>query len=69
MQNLLAFSKRMRATAQYYPIEYEVAIWNADTRQWTGFGIKMDQCYEKDLAAAALADGGRISRRNGFFTN
>ena len=69
MKNLIAFSQRMRAIAHYYPTEYEVAIWNPTTRQWSGIAVNCDTCYEKELAAAALDDGGRISRRNGFFTN
>ena len=70
MQNLQAFAQSMRATAQYYPIEFDVAYgWDADKRQWKRFSIKCDQCHEAALAAAAKADGGHIFRRNGFFVN
>ena len=70
MKNLEAFKARIRATAQYYPVEYDVIYgWNADTRTWQSWSIKMDQGHEKELAAAAKADGGRITRRNGWFIN
>ena len=70
MKNLEAFKARICATAQYYPVEYDVIYgWNADTRTWQHWSIKMDQGHEKELAAAAQADGGRITRRNGWFIN
>ena len=70
MQHLEAFKQSLRGIAQYYPIEYNVIYgWNADTRTWQSWSIKMDQGHEKELAAAALADGGRITRRNGFFVD
>ena len=70
MQHLEAFKQSLRGIAQYYPIEYNVIYgWNPETRKWQSWSIKMDQSHEKELAAAAQADGGRITRRNGFFVD
>ena len=70
MQNLEAFKQSLRGIAQYYPIEYNVIYgFDKTTRTWQSWSIKMDQGHEKELEAAAKADGGRITRRNGFFVD
>ena len=70
MQHLEAFKQSLRGIAQYYPIEYNVVYgFDKTTRTWQSWSIKMDQGHEKELAAAAKADGGHISRRNGFFVD
>jgi hypothetical protein len=70
MTNLMAFAQSMRTKSHYYPVEYSVAFdWNETKRTWSFMSFKIDSTYEKELAAAAQADGGHIYRRNGFFVN
>ena len=68
MDKLQAFAQSMRATAQYYPVEFDVAFnWNEGTRKWSTMTIKCDTCHKAKLEAVLKEVGGHIYRENGFF--